>query len=251
MQAEVLTVARAGRQAPAMSLETTPPPARKLPILKIVIALVVLAIVGGIVLYLVGWRTAWDESKRLFGVVLELIAAVGPVAFFAAMAILPSVGAPMAPFAVMCGLAFRERLGLPLVLLLGVTAMTINIIITYWLARRWLRPPLTRLIERWGYKLPQVDGGDATRLIVLLRVTPGTPFCIQNYLLGLAEVPFGRYLVLSATIQGLLLGSLVVFGDALNQGKGKMMMLAAGALAAVMIGTHFVRKYLAQRKASA
>lgn len=222
-------------------------PKKKLPIARLAIGAAVLAVVAAVVLYLVGWRTAWEESKRLFEATLDLIAAAGPAVFFSAMAILPLFGAPMGPFAVMSGLAFRVHLGLPLVLALGLTAMAINISIAYWLARRWLRPPLTRLVTRWGYRLPEVESGDATNLIILLRVTPGPPFFVQNYLLGLAEVPFGRYLVLSCATQGLLFSGLVVFGDALSQGKGKVVMLAAGALVAVMVGTHFVRKHLAKK----
>lgn len=227
------------------------PPKKKLPIAKLAIGALVLAVIAAVVLYLVGWRTAWEESKRLFEAALDLIAAAGPAVFFSAMAILPVFGAPMGPFAVMSGLVFREQLGLPLVLVLGLAAMAINITIAYWLARRWLRPPLTRLVTRWGYRLPEVERGDATNLIILLRVTPGPPFFVQNYLLGLAEVPFGRYLVLSCATQGLLFSGLVVFGDALSQGKGKVVMLAAGAIVAVMVGTHFVRKHLAKKNKAA
>ena len=233
-----------------MSMEL-PPPKKKLPIAKLAIGGLVLAVMGAVVLYLVGWETAWTETKRIFNAALELIAAAGPVVFYLAMAILPTFAVPMGPFAVMSGLVVREQLGLPLVIALGLLAMAVNVTIAYWLARRWLRPPLTRLVTRWGYRLPEVESGDATNLILLLRLTPGPPFFVQNYLLGLAEVPFGRYLILSCATQGLLLSGLVVFGDALSQGKGKMVMLAVGGLAAVMIGTHFVRKHLAKKKNAA
>jgi hypothetical protein len=95
----------------------------------------------------------------------------------------------MAPFALSAGPLFGEKLGTPAILLLGLAAITFNLIVAYWLARRWLRPPLARLVARLGYTLPAVERGDATDLIVLLRVTPGPPFFVQNYLLGLAEVP--------------------------------------------------------------
>jgi uncharacterized membrane protein YdjX (TVP38/TMEM64 family) len=215
------------------------------------VAAIVLVVIAAVVLQAVGWQTAFAEGKRLFYAALDLVAAAGPIVFFTAMATLPAIGAPMGPFAIAAGLVFREQLGLPLILLLAVGAMMVNISIAYWLARRWLRPPLTRLLIRWGYRLPEVERGDATDLIVLLRVTPGPPFFVQNYLLGLAEVPFVRYLVLSAATQGLLLSGLVVFGDALSQGRGKMVMLAAGGLVAVLVGTHLVRKHLAKKRAAA
>jgi uncharacterized membrane protein YdjX (TVP38/TMEM64 family) len=37
--------------------------------------------------------------------------------------------------------------------------------------------------------------------MAILRVTPGVPLCIQNYLLGLAGVKFARYLLLSLPAQ--------------------------------------------------
>ena len=43
-----------------------------------------------------------------------------------------------------------------------------------------------------GYRLPKVDRSDITDLIVILRVTPGFPFFVQNYLLGLAGAPAGE-----------------------------------------------------------
>src|SRR5258705_2504519 len=64
------------------------------------------------------------------------------------------------------------------------------------------RPPRSTLFPyttlfRSGYKLPEVAAGDATDLIVLVRVTPGVPFPVQNYLLGLAQVPVVKYAVRS------------------------------------------------------
>lgn len=228
----------------------TLPPKKKLPIAKLVIAAAVLAVVGLVVLQMIGWRTALEEGKRAFDATLKIVADAGPAVFFLAMATLPAVGAPLMPFAIAAALVFRERLGLPLVMVLGVLAMSFNIAVTYWLARRWLRPVLTRLLARWGYNLPQVESGGATDLIVLLRVTPGPPFFVQNYLLGLANVPFARYLVISCAIQGVFLAGFMMFGDALSQGKGKVVLLAVGVLAALTIGTHMVRKHLAKKRAT-
>ena len=134
--------------------------------------------------------------------------------------------------------------------MLGIAAITFNLTVTYWLARRWLRPLLTRLVARLGYKLPEVESGDATDLIILLRVTPGPPFFVQNYLLGLAEVPFGRYLVISCAVQWSFNVAFMLFGDALSQGRGKMAVIAIGLLAALVVGTHLVRRHLGQNRAA-
>jgi uncharacterized membrane protein YdjX (TVP38/TMEM64 family) len=221
-------------------------PKKRLPVAQLAVAAALLIAVAGVALYLAGWSTVWSEGRRLFQAALQAIAAAGPVVFYATMALLPVL--PISPFAVMSGLVFRESLGLPVVLACGLLAMACNMALAYWLARRWLRPPVSRFVTRRGYPLPEIERGDATKLIVLLRLTPGPPFSVQNYLLGLAEVPFGRYLVWSCATQGALFSGLVVFGDALGQGKARTVMLAVGGVAAVVIGTRFVRKRLARKR---
>ena len=245
-----MTVARGGGQAGAM-LPDVPVEKRKLPLMALAIAGGVGLIGLAVVINFVGWQTALDEGRRIWTVVFDTLAAAGPGVFFAAMAVLPVAGVPMSPFAFAAGPLFGARLGTPATIGLGLVAITFNLTVAYWLARRWLRPVLARLVARLGYKMPQVESGDATDLIVLLRVTPGPPFFVQNYLLGLAEVPFGRYLVISCAVQWSYNVAIMLFGDALSQGRGKMAMLAIGLLAALVVGTHLVRKHLARKKAAA
>lgn len=229
----------------------TLPPKKKLPLAKLALVAAVGLVVVAIVLYFVGWRTAIDETKRIFASFVALVADAGPALFFGAMALLPAVGAPMSVFAATGGLVFREQLGFPLTLTLGLAAFLVNITVSYWLARRWLRPLLTRWLERFGYGLPQVQPADMTDFIVLLRVTPGPPFFVQNYLLGLADAPFGRYMAISTATQGVLVVGFMVFGEALNQGRGKMILFAVLLLVALIVGIHLVRKHMAKKKAAA
>lgn len=229
----------------------TPSPPKKLPFAKLAIAAVVLLALGVVALQIIGWQTAWEGTRRVFSTLLGIVADAGPAAFFTAMALLPAVGAPMAPFAMTAGAVFREQLGFPLLVLLGIVAITINLSLTYWLACRWLRPFLTRTLARFGYALPQVESGDMTDLIVLLRVTPGFPFFVQNYLLGLANAPFFRYLAISCGVQWTLNVAFMLFGDALSQGRGKLALTAILLLLAITTGTHLVRKHMAKKKALA
>lgn len=222
-------------------------PKKKLPLAQLAVAAAGLALIGAVVLYFVGWRAAYDETKRWFDATLTAMANAGPAVYFLAMAIIPAFGAPMLPFALGASVVFRETLGLPVTILCGIAAITFNLTITYWLARRWLRPLLTRLLARFGYRLPEVESGDTTDLIVLLRVTPGIPFFIQNYLLGLANAPFGRYLAISCAIQWVLNAAFMLLGDALSQGRGKLALTAILLLAAVAVATHLVRKHMAKK----
>jgi uncharacterized membrane protein YdjX (TVP38/TMEM64 family) len=137
---------------------------------------------------------------------------------------------------------------MPLVVVLALLAMLINMALSYWLASRVLRPLLEALFKHLGYKIPAVTRGDESGLIVLLRVTPGIPFPVQNYLLGLARASFGRYLLISFAIQGPLNAAFVVFGDSLLNGRGKTAFYGISAIAVLLVGTHLLRRHYVKKQ---
>jgi uncharacterized membrane protein YdjX (TVP38/TMEM64 family) len=243
-----LTVASGGGQAGVMSLPT-PAPKKKLPLVPLAIAGVVAAVSLAAVAQLFGWRVVFEAVRGWVTTGAGWVTSAGPGVFFTAMAVLPAVGVPMAPFALATGPLFGTQFGFPALLGMAIVAMTVNLTATYWLARRGLRPLLTRLLERWGYRIPQVGRDEITDLIVLLRVTPGVPFFVQNYLLGLVDAPFPRYLALSCAIQWPINCGFMLFGDALSKGRGKMILTSVLLIAALIVATHMVRKRLAKKKA--
>lgn len=178
---------------------------------------------------------------------LEMLREAGPGAFFTAMALLPAVGIPATAFTLTAVPVFGPQLGTTTVVLLALGALTVNIALTHLLASRWFRPPLEWAVNRLGYKLPRVDTADVNDLIILLRVTPGIPFPAQNYLLGLAGVPFWRYLLISCVIQWPINVAIMLFSDALLQGRGRLAFFALMGLLALMTGTHLVRKHYSKK----
>lgn len=191
------------------------------------------------------------DLKGLLQQALATVQQAGPLVFFAAMALLPAVGAPLSPFSLTAGSIFGAQMGMPLVIGCALAAVTVNIVLTYFLASYAFRPLLEKIVTRLGYKLPEVEAGDAADLIVLLRVTPGVPFPAQNYLLGLARVPFVKYAVISCAIQWAFNTAFILFGDALLHGKGKLAIIGFSALLALTAGTHLVRKHYERRKKAA
>ena len=167
-----------------------PPAARKKLLLKLGVAGVVAAAVVVFLLKGVHFFALLDR-------VVAIVSGLGPGIFFAALAILPSVGAPTLAFTLIAGSAFGERMGMTGVVLAGMAATAANLALSYWLARWILRRWVALLLERLGYRMPQVERADSTDLIVILRVTPGIPFVVQNYLLGLADAPPARYFLIS------------------------------------------------------
>lgn len=219
-------------------------PRKKLPWVKIAVVLAVLAVGALLVLRGVDVRGLIERG-------IDLVRSAGPVAFFAAMALVPALPVPTTAFTLTAGSAFGERLGMPLVVVLSVAAVTFNLTLTYVLARWALRPWLEKLMTRLNYRLPELEAGDLTDLAIIVRVTPGSPFFVQNYLLGLANVPLGKYLLISCIVQAIYTPAFVLFGDALLHGKGKMALLAVSLLVVALVITHWARKHYGKKKKDA
>jgi uncharacterized membrane protein YdjX (TVP38/TMEM64 family) len=213
--------------------------------------LIKLGVAAFVALVAAGLLARGYDLKGMIQQGLAMIRDAGPATFFGAMVLLPALGVPLSFFSLTAGSVFGPQLGMPLVILLSLAAIAANMVLSYLLASRAFRPPLEYLVKRLGYRLPQVDSGDVTDLIVLLRVTPGVPFPVQNYLLGLAGVPFVRYMFVSCLIQLPINGAVIFFGDALLHGKGKIALVSLLLLIALATGAHLVRKhYGAKKKAS-
>jgi uncharacterized membrane protein YdjX (TVP38/TMEM64 family) len=213
---------------------------KKPPLLKIFIIAVVVGAVAVFFVHGVNAR-AWIDHG------MTMIRDGGPWVFFLAMALTPAVGVPLSVFTLTAGPVFAPKLGMTLVVVLSLLAITINFIFTYALARRALRPWLEKLMTRLGYKLPQVAPGEMKDLAIIVRVAPGLPFFAQNYLLGLAGVPFTTYLTVSCIISWVYATAFVLFGDALIHGKGRMGLIAGSLLIVAIVITHWARKHYSKK----
>jgi uncharacterized membrane protein YdjX (TVP38/TMEM64 family) len=221
--------------------ETTPRPNRAL-LLKLVVVGVVLLV--GAVLVARGL-----DLKALLASGLELIRQAGAPVFFTAMALLPALGAPQTVFSLTAGPVFGPSLGMGLVITLALLAVTVNMALSYFLARRALRPLLVKIFTKLGYTLPRAAPGDELDLLILLRVTPGVPFPVQNYLLGLAEVPFGQYMLVSCLVQWPMNAAFILFGEAMLHGRGRVALITLGVILALMAATQLVRKHYGKKRA--
>ncbi len=222
---------------------------KKIPVLKLAVAAVVVLAVAGALLLSGDPKALLAQGKEWYDRAMDAVREAGPLAFFTAMAIFPGLGAPMLAFSLPVGRIFGPTLGMPMVVFWSLVATLVNMTITYALARRGLRPVLGAVVKRLGYKLPEIESGDIVDLIVILRLTPGIPFLVQNYLLGLADVPAGRYLTVSSLLVLPQATAFVLFGNALLSGQGRLVLIAIGVLAVVTAGTHLVRRhYGAKRK---
>ena len=216
-----------------------PPVRKKLPLVKLAIAAVIVGVAGILVLRGLDYRGVADRG-------MAAIRGAGPWAFFAGIAVLPAFGAPLSAFTLVAGEAFEARMTMPGVIAAALFAIALNLMLTYWLSRNALRPLLSRLANRYGYEIPSVTKGNELSIALVLRLTPGTPFCVQSYLLGLAQVPFKIYMTVSWLCLLPLTIAFIVLGKGVFKGDFKFLVYGMGAVVAASAIIHLVRRRYAK-----
>ena len=204
------------------------------------------ALLVGIVV--AGWKAGVEEEAH--AIVLGLREA-GPVVFFVAMALLPAVGFPLLAFTLAAGPVFGPTLGPGWVIVWCLTAVMANLLLTYWLANRALRPLMGRLLARFELPLPDKAAEGAWQMALIVRLTPGPPFWLQSYLLGLMRVPLVPYLVVSTLVMTGYIVALVWGGEAIVNGNGRLAFAAVGVLVVSVAALQLLRQRTARCRAAA
>jgi uncharacterized membrane protein YdjX (TVP38/TMEM64 family) len=196
----------------------------------------------------VAWRmgVGLDDLKAWWGVT-ESYLKENPWALFLALVILPGLPVPTTALLLTAGVVWRHQ---PVMAcLLCLFALILNLTWTYWLAAGVGRNTVEKLLAATSIKIPDLPRGDHLKLILVLKLTPGIPLFLQNYLLGFLRAPFSLYLPLSILCNGVIGIGVVLSGAGLSNGK---LMPALTGVSLVVLGavlTHFVRGWLARGKA--
>jgi uncharacterized membrane protein YdjX (TVP38/TMEM64 family) len=178
---------------------------------------------------------------------IALIRSVGPWVFFTALAILPAFATPLSIFTITAGEIFGPLMTLGGVIAATMFAIALNLALTYWLARYALRPLLSRLAEHYGYRIPTVTRQNALGVTIAIRLTPGPPYFMQGYLLGLAEVPFRIYMIVSwICVLPWVVGA-IVLGKGILNGNFKLVLYGMGVIVVAVLVVKAIRKRYAAR----
>ncbi len=206
-------------------------------------------IFGLVVLGAALWPLVLQGDLMLMArMLIEVVRQAGPWVFFSAMAFLPVFGFPLAPFNLAAGPTFSDSMGMPLLILLASTATAVNVALSYGMARYLLRPPITRLLLWLGYTIPSVPKDRHLAVAFLVRITPGPPFFLQSYLLGLADIHFLPYMIASWSIASMWSALAILGGDALIHGNLRLGLFALGLIGALMLGLKLLRKKIQDPK---
>jgi uncharacterized membrane protein YdjX (TVP38/TMEM64 family) len=141
-----------------------------------------------------------------------------PWALIAAIATLPGLGFPSSPVLVLFAMVVVPHYGMPGAVALAITAQSLCSIWTYALAAG----PIKRLLRRYLLReraLPEMSEHNAVRLGLILRLTPGIPYALQNIILGIIGMRFRDYLLVSIPTTSLWTACFVITGGAIFKGQ--------------------------------
>lgn len=183
-----------------------------------------------------GFKQLWAMKDTVVGWCRS-----NPWFLFAALAILPAFGFPASALLLLAGATWGTSWKGCSIAVLG---SALNIAWTYLAAagpaRRLVGRALGTRWDRWR----EMDRGNLIKLTVLLRITPGLPLCVQNYVLGLLAVPFPTYLAISIPINALFVAGFVITGGSIFEGKIGGAVAGVLLLAGAILLVHFLRSRL-------
>ncbi len=203
-------------------------------------------LVLGIGAVLLAWRMGVDGAalKSLWKQA-ESFLMNRPWLLFAGLVVLPGLPVPTSALLILAGTVWRDR---PLVACaVCLTALALNMTWTYWLAARAGRGLVEKLLGATAYRVPELPQGNDLRMILILRLTPGLPLFLQNYLLGFLRVPFRLYLPVSMGCTGLIASGVVLSTAGVADGN---LMPALTGVALIVVGwviVQTIRQRLAGR----
>lgn len=163
-----------------------------------------------------------------------------PWALVLSVVILPGIGAPISPLLILFGVVLSPLYGVTTACLLGIAANTACCIWTYYLSNGPLRTFLKTYILR-DRALPELTPQNALRIGLIIRITPGIPFALQNVVLGVLGLPFLTYLLVSIPPQAMYTIGFVITGGAIFQGKAGLAITGILVLIAIALATKMLR----------
>lgn len=198
----------------------------------------------GVVLGLVALGVAWQLGVDLAMLKESWLRAEGflrqhPWWLFAALVILPGLPVPTSALLLLAGTVWKDQ---PLTACaICLSAIALNMTWTYGLAARPGRGLVEKMLATGSWQIPEMPLGNHLRLILLLRLTPGLPLFVQNYLLGFLRVPFGLYLWVSMACSGLIACGVVLSGAGVAGGNFMPVITGLGLIVVGYIAVRWVK----------
>lgn len=167
----------------------------------------------------------------------------GPVPFFAALTLLPLIGFPTTPFYILAGATFSPWVNLVAIPLSLFINVGLSFILTHSFLKRWMIATLARL----GHTLPVMDKRRTIKVALLIKIAPGVPAFIKNYLIGLSGIHVLPYFAICFGITIWYAAAFVILGDSIYDKDPRLAIIAVALMLLILATLHLLRRRLAAR----
>ena len=176
--------------------------------------------------------------------IIEHFETLHPAFFIIGLTLLPLGPVPVSPIWLLAGMRFGPGVGFAV----SAFCLLMNFGIAYLLSSKVLRGPLERILFKFRIKIPKLPSEDAAKFTFMIRLVPGNPLCVQNYLLGIMRIRPLLYFGVGLPIQLLYAIAFIQFGGAIFEGQFGRVILAALFLVVIILGVKLVAKYYLNSK---
>lgn len=168
----------------------------------------------------------------MFKSLFQILQEIHPMLFIVALCFLPLGPFPVSPIWILAGLRF----GTTNAILLSFACLLVNFSLAYLLSTILMRGLIESLLYKRINRLTDFEASQQLSFTMMVRLIPGTPLAVQNYLLGFFRIRPALYFGIGIPIQILYAIGFIVFGQSLIEGKTGKSILASTLLLSIVIG---------------
>ncbi len=161
------------------------------------------------------------------------------------LATLPGIGVPSSPVLILFGIVLAPRFGMPATLALAIAAQSLCSTWTYALASGPRRGLLTKYMQKHR-ELPTISERNTLKLGLILRLTPGIPYALQNIALGVVGMRLRPYLMVSIPTTSMWTAGFVLTGGAIFEGRAGLAITGIAILIVLVLATRMFSRRNAQ-----
>jgi uncharacterized membrane protein YdjX (TVP38/TMEM64 family) len=155
------------------------------------------------------------------------------------LAVLPILGFPLSVLQIIVGVKFGFWAGMSLT----AAAMSVHLLGAHWVGSGFLKEPVSRLLSRTRFRLPQVRGNEQSVLGFLVPLLPGS-YTVKNYLMVLGGVSLRTLLCICLPVYAVRASSGIFLGDISgNLTPWLIALLVVGKIVAVVITVWVIKRY--------
>ena len=159
--------------------------------------------------------------------------------FFLLLAVLPIVGFPLSILQIIVGVKFGFWAGMSLT----AAAMSVHLLGAHWVGSGFLKEPVSRLLSRTRFRLPQVHGNEQSVLGFLVPLLPGS-YTVKNYLMVLGGVSLRTLLCVCLPVYAVRASSGIFLGGISgNLTPWLIALLVIGKIVAIVVTIWVVKRY--------